>query len=583
MKKILNRWYWIIILGFFTFASVVFFITGTDSVIAVHDNLDLFIPQYQMMKDTNSFFSQNAVVPFLGGISRDNLPSEINLYTALYMILPAYYAYVIGYLLKIVIAIVGTWMLAKVAMKEEADKYKGLILLTGFAYGILNLFPNFGICFASIPLLCYILYNIVTKAKHTILWYVLLFFYPVVSYFSYFGLFLIGYLFLYFAGNSIAKKKFNVRLFAATMVLSFGYVACEYRLFYQMLFSDLESIRKSMVIESMDFGGVLSMIWEGIAKGDMHTEALQYKFVMPVCLLFFIYQVCVYIKNKEAKKIVKDPLFLTLIFIIFNGIVYGLYYCGPFRDLFDKCLPPLAGFQFTRTAYFNPFLWYFMLFLVAKRLYDSPLRDKFKTDIVAYTIILISIFVTVLSGTRYNDLYNTCSSNYHQLMSGEKNNYLSYKEFYSEDLFEKALEDIDYHGEWAVAYGLYPAVLEYNGIKTLDGYLGYYDDRYKMYFRDIIAPALDRVPESAAYFDNWGARCTLYSGTYTTNVSSMRSYNIESEDIYINADPFKLHGGRYIFSRINITNAEETGFELVGTYTDEESPYTLYVYRTINE
>ena len=59
-------------------------------------------------------------------------------------------------------------------------------------------------------------------------------------------------------------------------------------------------------------------------------------------------------------------------------------------------------------------------------------------------------------------------------------------------------EDIGYEGEWSAAYGLHPAVLEYNGIATLDGYLGFYPQSYKEDFRRIIAPALERVEASRA-------------------------------------------------------------------------------------
>ena len=36
--------------------------------------------------------------------------------------------------------------------------------------------------------------------------------------------------------------------------------------------------------------------------------------------------------------------------------------------LFETLIPPLTGFQFNRTLYFNTFLWYALLFLVLKRL-----------------------------------------------------------------------------------------------------------------------------------------------------------------------------------------------------------------------
>ena len=129
MKKLLSRWYLVITAGFLLFALLVFGICGEDSIIAIHDNLDLFVPQYQMMKDTGTFFSHNASVPFLGGISRDVLPSEFSLYTILYMILPAYPAYVAGYLIKILVALFSCILLAKDFCGDSYAKYRPIAWL----------------------------------------------------------------------------------------------------------------------------------------------------------------------------------------------------------------------------------------------------------------------------------------------------------------------------------------------------------------------------------------------------------------------------------------------------------------------
>ena len=166
------------------------------------------------------------------------------------------------------------------------------------------------------------------------------------------------------------------------------------------------------------------------------------------------------------------------------------------------------------------------------------------------------------------------------MVKGQKANDLTYREFYSTDLFDKAKEDIGYCGQWSVAYGFYPAILEYNDIATLDGYLGFYSQNYKEEFRKMIAPALDRVEESRLYFDEWGARAYLYSGTDPSIINSSRIYEVTDHDLYLDVDQFKRLGGRYIFSRIDLGNAEEIGLTLIGTYTDEASPYTLYVYQT---
>ena len=56
MKKIISRWYLIIPAGFILFAALVFGIFGESSIISVHDNLDLFMAQFQMLKKYRFFF-----------------------------------------------------------------------------------------------------------------------------------------------------------------------------------------------------------------------------------------------------------------------------------------------------------------------------------------------------------------------------------------------------------------------------------------------------------------------------------------------------------------------------------------------
>ena len=87
-----------------------------------------------LMKNTGTFWRHGVDVPFLGGISRDTLPAEFSLYTMLYMILPAYPAYIAGYLLKIVIALLSCIWLAGDVLGEGYERYKPLVYLSGLAY-----------------------------------------------------------------------------------------------------------------------------------------------------------------------------------------------------------------------------------------------------------------------------------------------------------------------------------------------------------------------------------------------------------------------------------------------------------------
>ncbi len=578
MKKLISRWYLVITAGFLLFAGLVFFICGEKSVIAVHDNLDLFIPQFQMMKDTGTFFSHGKDVPFLGGISRDVLPSEFSLYTVLFMILPAYPAYVIGYLLKIVIAVFSCVLLAKDVCGKNYGEYKPLAWVLGLAYGALNVFPAFGIPFASIPLALWLCRRVYREPN--IKWYIFLFFYPLLSYFSYFGLFILAYMVLAFLWLWIRDKKFPARLLLALCVLSAGCIACEYRLFGTMLFGDEATIRTTMEAGSFTAREIIRTIGEVFAKGMFHAESVHTYLVLPVCILYFFYLNISYLRSKNSRGIFHDLYNLLMLVIVFNSAVYGIYYWESFRGLVEKLCPPLTGWQFNRTVFFSPFLWYAAFFLVLKRLYESC-RHKKVMKAAANLLAVAALLLIVLTNTRYNDLYHTCFDQAYRLAKGAPSNQLGFGEFYSEELFEEAKADIGYEGEWSAAYGFYPAILEYNKIATLDGYLGFYSQDYKDAFRKIIAPALERVEESREYFDTWGARASLYSGTDISIVSATRDYHVTDNDIYIDTDAFKALGGKYIFSRIELSNDKEAGLALIGSYTHEKSPYRLYVYKAI--
>ena len=67
--------------------------------------------------------------------------------------------------------------------------------------------------------------------------------------------------------------------------------------------------------------------------------------------------------------------------------------------------------------------------------------------------------------------------------------------------------------ERSVAYGMNPAILEYNGISTLDGYLGFHSMEYHNQFRKIIEPAFPGNEWARQYYDEWGARAFIFSGS----------------------------------------------------------------------
>lgn len=583
-RKWFEYWYTILIALFFIGAAGVYIVFGESSYIAVHDNLDLFVAQFRMLKNTGSFFAHGVDVPFLGGVTRDNLPSELSLYTVLYMILPSFAAYVTGYLLKIAVAMGSVWLLAKDWYGENFAEYKPLVVLMGFAYGVLNLFPAFGIPFASIPLAVYLLRRIYKEPS--LKRYLALFCYPFLSYFSYFGFFILAYTVVAAVWLGLRDRKVPKSLIGAVFVLAAGYMTFEYRLFGVMLFDGTETIRATMVEADLTAKEIWAQSLDVWMHGNFHAESVHDRFIWWICMIYFLYRNDRYLAKQDWKGMFHDVYNLLMLVLAFNSAVYGLYNWGAFRRLVETLIPFLKGFQFNRTVFFSPFCWYAAFFIVLQRMYVSA-GEKGAGILgtvhgwrkpAANGMALLAIAVILTAPTRYNDLLATCKNKALELLKGKTIDEMNYGEFYSEELFREIKEDIGYGGEWSAAYGLHPAVLEYSGIATLDGYLGFYPQQYKEDFRRIIAPALERVEASRIYYDDWGARAYLYSGTDASVVSSLKSFTIADREICMDVQAFEELGGRYIFSRFELSNAEEAGLRFVKVYGTEESPYMVYLY-----
>lgn len=581
MKRLVEqRWfiwltkYWFLfpVTGFLALAAGVFLGYGESCYVAVHDNMDLFLAQFQMLKNTDSFFKHGVDVPFLGGVSRDYLPSELSLYSVLYMILPTYGAYVAGILIKILLGMFSFRLLAKELYTDRYLLYRPVIYMTGFAYGIIWFFPAFGFAFASIPLCVCLFLKIYRRQGKR--WYLALFAYPLLSYFSYHGIFILGYAVIAIIWLSLRDRKPAWPLIRGLIVLALGYMVCEYRLFGQMLFSDEVTIRSSIVNASLSVPEIVREIGCVWREGIFHADGVHQKVALPVCALYFFFRNGMYLWKKQGREIFHDRFNFLMLFLLFNSIVYGLYDFEPLRSLVETLVPPLKGWQFNRTIFFNPFLWYAALFVVLARLYDAGIWQIW----LANVIVCFAVLVVILTPNRYNDLYQTCYNKAYEHFHETKVDELSYGQFYAQELFERLKDRIGYEGEWAAAYGFHPAVLEYNGIATLDGYLGFYPQKYKEDFRKIIAPALERVEATRIYYDDWGARAYLYSGTDLSIVNATRTVYATDYDIYIDTDAFGALGGKYIFSRIELANAKDVGLVLLDSGQAQDGSCTVYVY-----
>ncbi len=571
--KICVKKYWSYIVAtiFIGMVIVLACVLGERMCIQIHDNLDSNIIWYKMLRDNNLWFSHGEKVPFLGGVTRDIMPSEMLAYTWLYILFPPFVAYITGFILRIIIAISGFVYAAKSIDSEHFDDNRSIVVLCGLIYGIMPYFPSSGFAFASLGWLIGLVFNLRKTGKNK--YFLFLFLYPVFSRLATFGFFICIYVGVVFIVDSIMKKRLQYKMLLAAIVLGMGYIFAEYRVFYHMLLSGVPTIKSEVAKKYYSFSEIILYTGNLLKDGQYHAGSIHKYIILPVVIVGLIITNVMFIRRK--KRVTSNPVNWLFIIVVMNSFIAALDKYEPLKNLFGLIMPPLKNFSIERFIWFNPLIWCVLFITVL-----CILQWNQKLKPVVYLVIALQIGAILVFPSTYNDLGRVFSNSVRHNIPTLKlpaydESQLTYEEFYSVDLFERIKDDINYDGEYSCAYGMHPAVLNYNGIKTLDGYCSAYELEYKDKFREIIAPELVLDEKNRDYFETWGARAYLYGTEYLP----YRVYDDSGCDIYIDRGAMKRMGGMYIFSRTVINNYEEQGLSKVGEYADEHSSYIIRVYR----
>lgn len=573
-KTVAENWATAITALFVIVTLIYLVIMGDGIYLQVHDNLDSNTVYYKILKERSLYWSLGTKVPFLGGIDRNYLYSDLKLYTWLHMLFPNLTAIIIGWYLKIGMSILGFFQLGKTIFGGSKDR--NIFIACGLIYGILPTFPTTPFGFASLPILMTVMLLLYRRFEWKYFFILLL--YPVLSDFPLFGVFICGYVVVFFIIDWIVEKKAAWRFIIAVVAIVAGYVITEWRLFYIMLFSQEESLRTTMVTQYEGWFGAAKLFVKSFLIGHYHSGSSHTLIVLPACFVYFVSLNWKYIKDRTWKSILSDPFNWIMVWQGFNCVVYAVDSMEWFDALTGTLIPPLRGFSYARTLWFSPFLWYFAFMMLLCRI-------SWKT-IGKFMLCQIALIVVCLYPNTYNHIFYNCAmigvyiigKERFEQIKGNQLNMLSYKEFYSVDLFDKIKEEIGYNDEWSIAYGMHPAVINYNGIASLDGYLSYYSKDYKDQFRKLIAPDLDEDPEHADYFDSWGGRAYVYSKD--VSYAPYRTLDVKEAELLIDLDVFRDMGGKFVFSRVAVSNVKALGMKEVGLFKDDSSPYTIYVYET---
>jgi len=597
-----------IVSAFFLLPFILF---GADSYVTPHDNLDAIIPWYKMYHDNGLFFRFDAPTNSQDGMSTLYY-SQMGFYfqSLLFLIFSDFTAYTLSYYFAVFIGFVSMYVL----LRKVLDFSSTLSILTAVCYAFLPIIPFWNIAAATLPLIIAVLIHLAFKHGNTFSWKTLaLLFFPFFSFFATFGIFILTVWLIALCALGIKNRNININLLVGFFLLSIGYIISDIRLFYVMFFDNVQLNRSLFALHPVELNAQIQMFFsktlQYLTDGQFFAKPLHNLIIIPIAL---IVSLCCFIdiigKIKEKngtiavriKTIVKDsPTDVKRLFLFEAGVVVfcviaALDDSGLLDKFIARFIPMLKGFIWARVWIFSRVLWYVVFAFCLKIILTNNISKKLKLPsyfprICVCVLVCLQLGYISLVPLIYNDQVKTwfaqivikTSAAEKILPNIEYNKFISYKEFFAAEYFDRIKKDISYSGEKVAALGYHANVLIYNGFNCIDGYNNLYPLSYKQRFRKLIAPELEINELARESYDNW-AWSRMY--LYNENLSyySTRDKNTAPVKLNINMDVFKNDfKATYILSRAEISNNDTLGLELVKRYYDDRSIYTIYLYKAL--
>ena len=533
----------------------------------IHDGMDSYAGIVQMLHENGLYFHLNQALPIMNGL--DGKYTFLS-YT-LYDFLNCSFGYLWGQIFTRIIGVILGFFSLKHLLEHiylERTRYQSnIILLLSAAYIVTPVAPNRMIGFASLPLVIDVFLNLRSKEKISkIDLFGLLF--PVLSIFDAVFIFVLGFWFLFGIIDRIIKRKASFNIWITFILMCVSTLLTNIN-FFKVAISAEDTNRGLAFGECSNF----SFNWRAfkgyLLNGQYHSSAYQNRVLLPVLAIGTIAAIYLWKRSKDTK----DRNRLPSLFIISAGwflwIVSALVETCQESGLRTGILI-IDGFQWGRVIGIMRVLWFLMfaavMFLTSKH---------FAWKVFLYVAICVQLINVALIKTTYNDTFYSVANEVFTVLKGERP-YISYKEFFSEELFNEIKKDINYDGEGVAAYGYHPSVLLFNNFNTVDGYFSVHSMDWQNQFREIIKPELDRDESNRLYYDSWGGKMYLFG---PLSYLPTKEKNIEPTKLYIDVDAYRKYGGQYILSRAAVSNADDLGLIFVKDYDLSDSIYHIYLYR----
>lgn len=531
---------------------------GVDSYVLIHDNLDSNLVEVKMLSESDNIlgFNGESIPNIMGGLTRASFMTGFSVIVWLFKIFDPYWAYFINQSLMRIIAYFGMFLLLDKYILTK-KQHNEILIGVSIAFAVLPFWPFGGLTIAGMPIALYSFLNIKNNIDSKFNWLTLILL-PYYSYLSAGFVFFLTFIFLDLIYDSIKNKKINKKYLFSLILMSINFIIVEYRLIYDMfLSSEFISHRTEFdkaLIKGTTFNGSILKTVKNFIYGQYHASSLQQYFIgFSVAISFIIMLV---------KKKINFKLISLLIVTFLISLLYG-FWNWEGLNAFKNNISILRSFNFSRFHWLHPLFWY-LIFAISLKFIQNNWKKYGKYIVVILLIGQISfLFYSSDFVTEY------------------KRSGITYKEFYSESLFDEIDNYINEDkGEYRIAsLGIYPEIALYNGFYTIDGYRFNYPLEYKHEFREIIEKELNKDNELKNYFDEWGSRCYIFSSELGKNFLYTKNVNKQIYNLEINTEQMSEMGVKFLLSAVKIMNYSENNLIYTESFENSISPWKIHLYK----
>lgn len=555
------------------FSLIPYFVLGENIWVPFHDQLDGEVLNY--IYQAKYLFKGDVVWELMNGISKTGMLPPAPLAVLFFKLCSPFVAYTLLQILVSFVAYTGMFLLL---LKGTGNGLTAFMAAGLFAY--LPMMPVYGLSIAGQPLLWYAFWNLYEKKK-PILWWSVIILYAGFSSFALcgFGVCLvvaIGMVVLIFWNK---QRKENVGWYGSGfLILCLAFFSCNIGLFSEFFHFTNNSTGNFLSHRTEMVQSGVGKFW-GEFKITFFGEGTYTPAFGEIIFILTIILVCLFVAKKILRRdeAICEKKTLTAVLLML-GVIFTLSFLSVAWNS-ELCLNtirrfgPLEYFQADRISWMIPPLWYVLLGIDLKLIFEwgKPWR-------LATLLIVMCVGIGIYENSFF----------YHhirQLVFPDTYQLMTWKQYYAEDIMVEIEEYIlndtgkDKQEYRVVSLGMSPATALYHGFYCLDGYSNNYSLEYKHAFRKTMEKELEKSEANRVYFDEWGNRCYFMSsesgGTPLINKHQATAYH----NLEINCEALRKMGCEYIFSAMEIEDAEENSLELEGIFETPSSYYKVYLYR----